>query len=139
MIYRPTLLNQLAGSKTCGHCCVAMATGQPLADVIARIGHERGTTMPELYRAAIYFGLVIDPGLTRSAHAPIPDRAILRYRYGRPAIKDSHWVLYWNGTIFDPSYPRAYLAAADQRQMVYDDTCRVTSFSEVHGDVLPAS
>lgn len=128
-----TLVTQPAGSKLCGHCIVAMILGTSLEEAVKLIGHEHGTTLQELASACAPM-VRIDRFLTRSNTVQkLPEYAVLRYRYGRPTEKNSHWVLLWNCEwIYDPSIDEPYRLGFDYYDMTHDDSVRITSFAQIH-------
>lgn len=64
------------------------------------VGHRKGTTAPELRRVLREHGVSLLP-TQLTAHHDIPDNAILRF--SKPYGKNWHWLLKWEGKIFDSS------------------------------------
>lgn len=99
-------LRQPPGSELCGQTCVAMAAGVTLDRACDVVGHRRATTTREIVRALRALGLRCANRLQRcSKWRAIPRRAIVHMR--RDDGSASHWVLMWDGQIYDPDggYP----------------------------------
>lgn len=106
---------QPEGSSICGHCCVAMAAGVSLTRAIDLIGHERGTKTSEIVIALRLLGVPCDSKLKRVCRKRphLPKRAVVAIH--RPYVEGKHrgrwhWMLTWDGTIYDPgnSWPDSY-------------------------------
>jgi len=91
---------QPAGSRLCGHACVAMVVGVPLEEVIAVIGHSHGTKTKELVSALRCFGVVCSNRL-RVVKTTLPDLCIAE----QPNKTGSnwHWVVMDHGRRYDPA------------------------------------
>jgi hypothetical protein len=94
------ILLQPAGSKTCGHHCVAMISKRSVEDVTKIIGHSKGTYTIELHRAFAFFSIYTDKRLTRVKGENIPDTCILKIKWK----KGGHWVVHHRGNVYDPAY-----------------------------------
>lgn len=105
----PRRILQPPGSNLCGQACVAMAAGVSLARAIAVIGHRSGTHTHEVRRALLTLGLKPAERLKRVSRTKpaLPRRGIVAIGKGR---KYAHWMLTWNGRIFDPGgrWPEGY-------------------------------
>lgn len=101
---------QPVDSSLCGQCCIAMAAGISLSEAIKTVGHKRGTRTKEVVAALRALGINCEEKLVRiSRKKPVlPKRAILAI--GNHKRKRYHWMLSWDGELFDPgdSWPRHY-------------------------------
>lgn len=98
---------------SCGQCCVAMATGMSLQKVMAFTGHDPdGMSTADVRRALLRFGVYsarrMHPAGTRGLGSMHDGRAIL-HTAQRPTPKFGHWVLLWDGGIYDPAGARTAL------------------------------
>lgn len=88
----------------CGQACVAMVAGITLEESIKIFGHKRGTTTKQVRRALTECGwipaekLKIVPRVHRKGYAKL---AVCLFKVVWPD-KSSHWILNWQGTIYDP-------------------------------------
>ena len=113
------MLNQIVpryqpeGSKLCGQTCIAMIAGISLGDAIQRAGKQGGTTGPDLRKALYRIGIPSSEKMVRLGargkvprkrfdFGVLPKRCIAKVR--STGVKESHWVLVWDGEIHDP-YP----------------------------------
>lgn len=99
---------QPEGSELCGQCCVAMAAGVSLSEAVKAVGHDGGTYTRDVVRAFEKLGV---PSAKRcrvlSRTKPVlPKRAMLVIhrpaKEGRRRYDNWHWLLHWDGEIFDP-------------------------------------
>lgn len=109
------LILQPEGSALCGQACVAMAAGVSLERAIDAVGHEGGTGTKEVVEALRDLGVCCADRLRRiSRRRPSwPKRGLIAI--GRPATEHGHkerqhWMLVWDGVIYDPggSWPNGY-------------------------------
>lgn len=111
------LIVQPEGSGVCGQCCVAMAAGVSLKRACDAVGHNKasGTHTREIVRALTALGLTCDSRLRRISRSRpnLPKRAIVAIH--RPYVEKKrnarwHWMLTWDGKIYDPgdSWPDRY-------------------------------
>jgi len=111
------LVRQPEGSGLCGQACIAMAAGVSLDRACEVVGHrkERGTTTREVVRALRTLGVPCADRLRRVSRARphLPKRAIVAIH--RPPEENRHrgqwhWMLAWDGVIYDPgaSWPDRY-------------------------------
>lgn len=101
------LILQPDGSSLCGQCCVAMAAGVSLKRAIEAVGHERGTYTCDVVRALWALGVQCDDRCTRiSRKRPnLPKRglvAIHRPKEDGKRRERFHWMLTWDGRMYDP-------------------------------------
>lgn len=100
------------GSSLCGQTCIAMICGIHLADAVEAVGKGGGTTGPDLSRALCRRGIQSSPKMVRLGvqgrvlrklfdFNVLPKRCIAKGRSS--GVKNSHWVLIWDGEIHDPS------------------------------------
>lgn len=107
---QPTLMLQPENSNLCGQTCVAMAAGVSLDRAIEAIGHKSisGTNTRDLVRGLRALGLpCADRCRVLGRLKPVlPRRGMLvvgTKKYG-------HWMLTWDGVIYDPGgmWPDGY-------------------------------
>ena len=103
----PVLLHQ-RGSRTCGQTCVAMVVGASEIEVCDVIDHLAGTGTKHLQAALTHYGVSFEKRL-RPATKKDPmcarfQRAILacKMTYGKGHPDNWHWMLRWDGEIYDP-------------------------------------
>lgn len=97
------MVKQPDGSSICGQCCVAMATGRAIKNVIKVFGHSHATRTKELHKALSKLGVNSDNKLTRNyAKTPIPENCILKITYDSRK-HSGHWVYLKKGICYDPS------------------------------------
>jgi hypothetical protein len=124
------LLLQDPRALTCGQCCVAMATGETLSTVIAATGTGGRTSAKVLRRVLDQFGIRTSHTRKITGAAPLPLYAIAHQNSRTPDGKvefpnRGHWVLIWNGKIFDP-------LPVDYHWINFNpDTCLISCF-ELH-------
>lgn len=96
------LLTQPENSRSCGQHCIAMITGLPLEEVIAAVGHDRGTYTKDVIRGFNALGLKVPISRLKPIrkNAVLPQRCILKIKW--LGHKRGHWVAYENGMIYDP-------------------------------------
>ena len=104
---------QPKNSMLCGQTCVAMVGGISLEDAIQKVGKRGGTTGPDLHKALSKIGILSSEKMARLSvnsrvsrkqfdFDALPEKCIAKVR--SVGINKSHWVLVWNGKIYDP-YP----------------------------------
>jgi len=102
------LILQPPSSSLCGQACVAMAAGITLEESIRVFGHKHKTKTKELIRVLrsrhIFTGdkLKRFPQYTAWSFSLNPHRAIIKEIYGPIRKRKSHWILLWDGHIYDP-------------------------------------
>lgn len=105
---QPTRLLQPEGSSLCGQTCVAMAAGVSLDRAIEVVGHSKnaGTTTKEIVTALRALGVPCADKLRVVSRAlpVLPKRALLYIgrTQGNKRSEVSHWMLTWDGTVYDP-------------------------------------
>ena len=97
------LITQPKDSKICGHCSVAMVSGIPLKEVIDIIGHENGTYGVDLVKVLNKHNINNSGRLKFPVPETLPNKCILRIKFEGKA--QGHFVAYYNGFIYDPSFP----------------------------------
>lgn len=114
------LIPQPEGSSLCGQACIAMVAGISLERAIEAVGHRRrgGTTTKEIVLALRSLGIACPDRLHRmNCKRPVlPGRAVVNIvKYitradGKRKQRKAHWMLTWDGVIFDPgqAWPEAY-------------------------------
>ena len=96
-------------SSQCGQACVAMVLNIPLKRCIKEIFFGwKGNTSPKLVSLAIRSRPEFYCS-SRVTHItdkrPAPDRCIIQIQSTLPRHKNwSHWILKWDGHIYDPHY-----------------------------------
>ena len=98
------LIFQPPGSSLCGQCCVAMAAGISLEESIKVFGHRHATRTKEVAQALNALGIQcpsqrLKPLTDRDSW---PTRAIIKEIYGPTRKRKSHWILLWDGKVYDP-------------------------------------
>lgn len=97
------IVTQPKGSSICGQCCVAMAAGKSIEEVIKVFGHKHATGTKELHKALNKFKVVSDKKLTRnSSNVSFPKTAILKITYDWRK-NNGHWIYFENGICYCPS------------------------------------
>ena len=121
------LVLQPPDSWQCGQACVAMAAGVSLKRAVETIGHDEDTTTREVVRALRQLGVSCESKLKRISRIKptLPKRALVVIH--RPKDEGGrkekwHWMLAWDGQIFDPGgrWPEGY------------SNWRLTSCLEIH-------
>jgi hypothetical protein len=101
------LVTQPDGSSLCGQCCVAMAAGVTLDRAIEALGHrkDRGTDTREVVAALRSLGVGCADRCKRvSRQRPVfPAKAFLAVNKPGVITPRCHWMLTWDGKIYDPS------------------------------------
>jgi hypothetical protein len=100
---------------TCGETCVAMLTGVSVQEVRDITKSKRGTQARDLVGAiSTIGGFTVEPEV-KKAGQDLPMTAICRVYWHRRSKKSPtgfgaglsrnwHWVLYHNGTFYDPTF-----------------------------------
>lgn len=109
MAIKPVL--QPDGSSLCGQACVAMAAGVSLKRAIEAVGHEkkRGTYTREVIAALRSLDIQCADACRKvSRKRPVlPRRGLVVIHRpkleGRRRSNQWHWLLTWDGKIYDPS------------------------------------
>ena len=130
---KPTYIRQPYGSKLCGQTCVAMAagvtlqkaviafgtrgstTGKAVLIVLRRLGVNTGDRYVREHHSRTEVGLSpIVLGTGPKAKGPLPPRCIVKARNGTIKglapkwARRSHWMLWWDGELYDPDPPCSY-------------------------------
>lgn len=118
-------------SKTCGQTCVAMAAGIEIDDAIKLFGHRHGTHTKSVIRVLKKLGFDVSSRLQRvTPYQPIPQRSICKMRFRRRDGKGWkngwHWVLLWDGVLYDPLGPDYIHPAGSQLSSFIDLRQRIT-------------
>ncbi len=95
------LVQQPKDSKLCGQACVAMVLVITLEEACASMGRKK-TSTADIVDALGAGGVKVAKQRKRSRGGPLPKRAILA---GRSQVdgKSIHWLLQWDGKIYDPA------------------------------------
>jgi hypothetical protein len=102
-------IHQPPGSSLCGHCCVAMVLGITLEETIKRIGYVRGTKAKELALVLRIGGVACKSRRIRyTPRKALPKRALLALSR-RSNRRKFHWVLLWDGWVYDPEFCAPWL------------------------------
>lgn len=98
--WSPKLVKQALNSSTCGQCCISMVTGLPLEMIIEQIGTKSGTNSHQVSNCFGWFGWDCEYSVRKykGSGENLPKLAILAV--GKR--KSTHWVVFYNGTIYDP-------------------------------------
>lgn len=85
----------------CGQACVAMLAGVTVDDVISVMQNDKGTGKKDIERALTHYGIRQAKTMTKADNTTVlPKVCILKVllpKYG-------HWILYCDGTYFDPEF-----------------------------------
>ncbi len=90
-------IQQPAGSKLCGHSCVAMALGISLDEAVKLIGHKKGVRNYELIRALGHRAATKKAVSPKKLTAP----CLIRVKGEK---RRHHVVLYEDKMVYDPAY-----------------------------------
>lgn len=117
-------------SRTCGQTCVAMAADLDIEAAIKLFGHKHGTTTRAMVRVLRHLGFKTGPGLSRiTRDRPAPLRSICKMRFrrrdGRGWRSGWHWVLLWDGKLYDPLGPDHNHRGQFELSSYLDLTCRI--------------
>jgi hypothetical protein len=94
-------------TRTSGQVAVAVITGQPIEEIIKRIGHSHQATTRALARVLGQYGyLCSDRCVPAKGLKELPRLAIAQVHSTRRS--DWHWVAIENGCIFDGIWGDAY-------------------------------
>jgi len=98
------LIIQPKGSSLCGQAVVAMAAGISLEESIRIFGHRHATRTKEVARVLNTLGIQCPSRRLKplTDRDPRPTRAIIKEIYGPTRKRKSHWVLLWDGKVYDP-------------------------------------
>lgn len=91
----------------CGQCCISMITGQDVQEIVELMGTDDGTTGEEVSKALRHLGIRCSEERKLKKGEALPRRAILHMsgltrRGTRDKRWGGHWVLLWDGIIYDP-------------------------------------
>lgn len=107
-----------------------MAADIDIETAIAMFGHKRSTVTRSLIRVLKKLGFQIKPRLTRiTPTRPAAPRSICKMRFRRRDnkgwIDNWHWVLIWDGKLYDPLGPDHVHPPGAQISSFIDLTCRI--------------
>lgn len=124
-------------SRTCGQTCVAMAAGIDIEAAIKLFGHKHGTSTRSMVRVLRHLGFKPAPCLQRiTPDRPAPLRSICKMRFrrrdGRGWKSGWHWVLLWDGYLYDPLGPDYQHKGQFQLSSFLDLTCRTIKHELEH-------
>lgn len=112
------LVRQPSGSSMCGQACIAMVAGVSLRKACEAVGHCNATDTRNLKGALRIFKVACGEKLVRiNRNRPVfPRRCIVAVckfgatRNGKRRAKYSHWMVSWDGVIYDPEdlWPKYY-------------------------------
>jgi hypothetical protein len=102
-----------------------MVGGISLKKAIEIVGHERGTYPKQLAKALRRVGARVPRNrLVRFSGGPLPRRCVMKVWLEDTKERWSHWVLVWDGRVYDPS---------DRGQAYWlNRNPRVTSYLEIY-------
>ena len=85
----------------CGQACVAMLAGVTVEEVVSVMKNDKGTGKKDIERALDYYGIRQAKTMTKADNTTaLPRVCILKVLL--PGY--SHWILYCNGTYYDPEF-----------------------------------
>lgn len=122
----PQLIIQDVNSKICGPTCAAMALDCSPTDLLSKMRSKGGGTRTKQLVAVLKEYYDVDDKLSL-INGIIPNPSILKITIeGR---NSGHWVLLWNGFIYDPSwgtFPRQAWEDSFKHHK-----CKITSYLEL--------
>lgn len=135
LIRQPALQTQpreRGRSLQCGQTCLAILSGKPLAEICKLVGKNGRTSYKDLTPVLKHLGFHVGP---KNLFNKVPIQkpyALIRVvgplKPGTKYHRFSHWVLYWQGTVFDPATENNHLAN-------YEEGTRFVSFVEIWEDL----
>lgn len=85
----------------CGQACVAMLAGVTVEEVVSVMENDKGTGKKDIERALNHYGIRQAKTMTRADNtSALPAVCILKVLM--PGY--DHWVLYYDGTYYDPEF-----------------------------------
>ena len=85
----------------CGQAVLAMLAGTSVDEIIGFLGNERETTLKEMKKAALHYGLVMSPHRIEVIdRSELPETCILSLETPRCW----HWSLFSGGVFYDPEH-----------------------------------
>ncbi len=85
----------------CGQACVAMLAGVTVEEVVSVMENDKGTGKKDIERALNHYGIRQAKTMTKADNtSALPKVCILKAllpKYG-------HWILYCDGTYYDPEF-----------------------------------
>lgn len=121
------ILPVVQSPRCCGQTCVAMILGITELEAIELVGKKGLTNVGHLIKALRKKGIGCSRGLVKVyKHTVVPPNCIARvswYRDGK-RLGTSHWILYWDGVMYDPSGHEEDL----RRLLATGTRAKVTSF-----------
>ena len=117
-----TWIAQPQGTPLCGQVAVAVITGAPLEDVIARVGHKRGTKTWELVRVLDSYGY---GALGRARALSVPPTLALGI------LRHPTWKRNWHWVVIDGPHVWDGLFGAADGKVYWPSDARVTSYVPV--------
>lgn len=97
-----TYLQQPTNSAQCGQYCLAMLTGKSVEEIIEIIGTSKGTTVKQIIQSLNDMQLQNSERLISRRKQPMPTVAICKVRREWNKSGNWHWVLLYDGNIYDP-------------------------------------
>ncbi|PLS19618.1 hypothetical protein CVD28_04155 [Bacillus sp. M6-12] len=95
-------IRQPKKSRQCGQHCLAMLTGKNIEDIIQVVGTHKGTTTKRIINALNQLGIKNSERLISRRTQPMPLLAICKVRREWNKSGGWHWVLLYDGKIYDP-------------------------------------
>lgn len=97
-----TYTRQPKNSRQCGQYCLMMVTGKSIEEIIDTVGTKKGTTTKRILHALDQFGIKHSGRLITRGTKPLPKIAICKVRREWSKTSGWHWVLLYDGMIYDP-------------------------------------
>lgn len=118
---------QPRGSNQCGQYCLSMLTNVKPETIMGTKVGKGATSTAQLVSFIRSFQFVCARKLKRiNKLTNLPKLCILNYRYKGRSM--GHWVLYYNGTVYDPAMGK-YLYSKEEIQQHFN--CTITSYLEI--------
>jgi hypothetical protein len=122
----PILVRQPDGSRICGQCCVAMVARVNIGYAIEAVGKRASTRSADIRRGLANLNIrhSTEPRLvSRPQYRELPARCIATCHV--PYSRRTHWVVLWDGVVYDPVY--GISNHIEPRHIAY-----VTSYIEIY-------
>ena len=97
-----TYVQQVKKSRQCGQHCLAMLTGKSVEEIIEIIGTSKGTTVKQIVQSLNDMQIQNSERLISRRKQPMPTVAICKVRREWNKSGGWHWVLLYDGNIYDP-------------------------------------
>lgn len=124
----PSIITQHNDTKICGPCCVAMALNCSVETAMTLMNTKGGGTRTKQIVGAMSDFYEVPSELVKVKNS-FTDPAILKLTF--KDRRSGHWVLLWNGFIYDPSWG-VFAKENWLHSVCIHTSSRVTSFLPIH-------